>query len=506
VSSDEGGDPSRRIEDWIVGNLGDDGPDPTEDLWNDLIGRISPARKARPGRGRGSRPEAAGDGWDWFRLTRRRGITVVSLTDPILIKEQALRELADDLFALIEAGHHRMILNLAAVERLSSWVVGAMAEACRRCGSAPGGALKVCGLRPSLAAIFSITGLAREIDVYPDETSAVDAVWPDPPTLRPLPIAVLSVLTRASDPTSAGDGAGERARDRSSEATTTGTAEQGGLNAMSGARLVVQVGPLKDRAFAVNAARFVIGRDPSCSLRPNSQSVSRFHAAIEAREGRFFLRDLGSTNGTILNGRTLRGDEAEVAHGDRIQVGPIVLALILDPDREPLAEVEDLVAGWLCDDPTGPQLFSDDAPGTEDLPALGESDGAAPWKVEVVEDVVIVTPLTPDLDGEPLVNRLRTDLLALFEAAVPRRVAVNLMHVGHISGRAIGVLVAHHLRLDRAGGALRLCEAKPRVAALLEQVRLAMLIDYFPTVDDAVLAGWGEPSGEPLVGKVESEG
>ncbi len=483
VPTEDAGDVSRRIEDWIVGNLGEDGADPAEDLWSDLLGRMSPARNGRPGRGRA---ETAGSGWAWFRLSRRHGITVVSLTDAVLLKEKALSEMAEDLFALIEAGHHRIILNVAAVERLSSWVVGAVAEACRRCRAAPGGALKVCGLRPSVAAIFTITGLDREIERYPNETAAIDSDWPLTPVLRPLPIDILSVLTRAADANRADN---TRAAESWNETTTTETAQQKGLNAMPGAWLVAQVGPSKDRAFAVDN-RFVIGRDQSCSLRPNSEAVSRFHAALEAREGRFFLRDLGSTNGTILNGRLIKNRDVELANGDRIQVGPIILALALRPARKPSAAVEELVASWLVDHPQGTRPTPEDATPAEDSAEIGET---APWKIEVVEDVVIVTPLTPGLDGEPLINRLRNDLFALFEAGLPRRVAFNLTHVGHISGRAIGVLVAHHLRLDRVGGALRLCEANPRVAALLEQVRLAMIIEYFSTVDDAVLAGWSTP-------------
>ena len=41
--------------------------------------------------------------WARFRLDRRRGITVLVLTDQTLIKEQHLCELADDLLALVEA-------------------------------------------------------------------------------------------------------------------------------------------------------------------------------------------------------------------------------------------------------------------------------------------------------------------------------------------------------------------------------------------------------------------
>ena len=59
------------------------------------------------------------------------------------------------------------------------------------------------------------------------------------------------------------------------------------------------------------------------------------------------------------------------------------------------------------------------------------------------------------------------------------------------------MLVAHYLKLDRVGGALRICQAKPRVASLLEQIRLEMLVECHPTVDDAILLTWPEASNTP---------
>jgi anti-anti-sigma factor len=259
---------------------------------------------------------------------------------------------------------------------------------------------------------------------------------------------------------------------------------------MSPVRLIAQVGPSRGRAVSVVGPRFVIGRDPSCQLRAAAAAVSRFHAAIERRGGRMVLLDLGSTNGTLLNGRPIRGEEAELRTGDRVQVGPLVFSLAVGDSREEPAVVEDLVASWLRDRVHDEPADDGGAAATEDFAVSEQPDGPAPLKQEVIEDVVVVTPLVPDLDGDTATDALRAELLNLFERPVPRRVVVNLRYVGHLSGRAIGVLVAHHLRLDRAGGALRVCEAHARVAALLEQVQLAMMVECHPTLDDAVLTAW----------------
>jgi len=73
---------------------------------------------------------------------------------------------------------------------------------------------------------------------------------------------------------------------------------------------------------------------------------------------------------------------------------------------------------------------------------------------------------------------------------VPRQVVVNFEYIRRFSGHAIGVLLAHHLRLDRAGGALRTCRAHARVMAILHQVNLTMLVECHPTLDEAVLGAW----------------
>ena len=138
---------------------------------------------------------------------------------------------------------------------------------------------------------------------------------------------------------------------------------------------------------------------------------------------------------------------------------------------------------------------------TDDFPTLGTPGGSVTFKHELIQDVVVVTPIAADLDGEPTLKLLRAELQNLFEGMNSRRMVVNLTHVSHLSGRAIGVLLAHHLKLDRSGGALRVCQAHARVDAVLEQVHLGMLIECYPTLEDAVLDVWPrrDASGSPAI-------
>ena len=252
----------------------------------------------------------------------------------------------------------------------------------------------------------------------------------------------------------------------------------------------MQVGSSEGRTVTVSSHRLLIGRDRGCQLRLGSVQVSKQHAAIERRDGKVFLRDLGSTNGTLINGRNIRDVEVEIHHEDQIQIGPVVATVVFGT-----APVTAAIFPSLADEPT--ELETRSAPRsrpsrstTEELPFLDENDPASCIKHEVIEDVLVITPRLPELADEGTLEALRSRLQSLFEEPLPRRVVVNLEFVNHLSRRAIALLLAHHFRLEWSGGSLRICQAHARIIALLDQVRLTMLVDCYPTLDEAVLATW----------------
>ncbi|MEU9619298.1 FHA domain-containing protein [Streptomyces sp. NPDC088251] len=63
-----------------------------------------------------------------------------------------------------------------------------------------------------------------------------------------------------------------------------------------------------------------IGRDPGNGLRLNHLTVSRLHAELTAQGGSWLLRDLGSTNGTCVNGQRVIGT-VPVREGDQVSFG-----------------------------------------------------------------------------------------------------------------------------------------------------------------------------------------
>ena len=76
--------------------------------------------------------------------------------------------------------------------------------------------------------------------------------------------------------------------------------------------------------YELSPQETVLGRHPDCTIQLQSNMVSRRHARVVARDGRHFVEDLGSGNGTYLNGQRIDG-AVELKHNDRIKLGPILL-------------------------------------------------------------------------------------------------------------------------------------------------------------------------------------
>jgi pSer/pThr/pTyr-binding forkhead associated (FHA) protein len=87
-------------------------------------------------------------------------------------------------------------------------------------------------------------------------------------------------------------------------------------------RLVFLIhGPQWGQSFEISIPELIVGRHPWCQLRSTSRVVSRRHCTLLAREDRLFVRDLRSTNGTLVNGQRVRGEQ-ELHDGDCLLIGP----------------------------------------------------------------------------------------------------------------------------------------------------------------------------------------
>ena len=108
--------------------------------------------------------------------------------------------------------------------------------------------------------------------------------------------------------------------------------------------LVVASGVHQGKVIPILGPQFLVGRDPECQLRPASQAVSKQHCAVLIRDGKVYVQDYGSTNGTVVNDAVVRGEEIPVANNDSVKIGPLDFTLRIEasvptPDGTPLPEL-----------------------------------------------------------------------------------------------------------------------------------------------------------------------
>ena len=353
-----------------------------------------------------------------LRLGECEGITLVELLSKgkAIVEDEVVAAIAQELFALIDGGRERIVLNFKNIERISIQAVSAVIDAHRHCVDR-GGMLKVCKLRPLAVEMFQATARKR-IEIYSDEWNAIDSDWPEksqlelddlalvpknasakvdpflsPPTSKPIPKTEPARPNPAPSPATGASANAEAAvRIAASvrpgiatpvqppaqpktianpQSTTSGSAVRITANTSDPASppalavgLEVLVGKSKGQIVEILTNRFVIGRDPRCQLRPNSDSISRIHTKIEQRDGKVFVRDLGAVNGTVINGNVLHAQEIEARNGDQLQVGPLVFLFHIKPRIPALetAQVDDFVASWVLEEgnaqPESPTSFA----------------------------------------------------------------------------------------------------------------------------------------------------
>jgi CRP-like cAMP-binding protein len=116
-------------------------------------------------------------------------------------------------------------------------------------------------------------------------------------------------------------------------ATTAMTGTESSNNGFHRGVLMVRTGPSAGLRFDINAPRIIVGRrgsDTSTDLfvpamMIDDGRVSRQHLEIVAKPDGLYARDLGSANGSWLNGRQLRGEPVRLEDGAEIQLGPDTL-------------------------------------------------------------------------------------------------------------------------------------------------------------------------------------
>src|SRR5512138_3629502 len=93
---------------------------------------------------------------------------------------------------------------------------------------------------------------------------------------------------------------------------------------LSLASVRIKAGPNSGKEVSLLDGETIIGRVEPANIEINHPEVSRRHARIVCRDGVYYLTDLGSKNGTQINGEPVIG-EHRLSHGDKIELGTGVI-------------------------------------------------------------------------------------------------------------------------------------------------------------------------------------
>jgi len=119
-------------------------------------------------------------------------------------------------------------------------------------------------------------------------------------------------------------------------------------------KLVVASGKSAGRAISIKRSTLLIGRAEECDVRPLSEDVSRRHCAIHVGPADVWAEDLGSRNGTFVNGVRIT-EKTRLCDGDLIRVG--ALELKVSCAKPAAVGAEDDVSKWLMADDAPAGMF-----------------------------------------------------------------------------------------------------------------------------------------------------
>lgn len=103
---------------------------------------------------------------------------------------------------------------------------------------------------------------------------------------------------------------------------------------MSQFQFVMRSGPTPGVTYPLEGDQLTIGRDASNAIAINDAEVSRKHSRLSFQGGKYVLEDLGSTNGTFVNGQRLSGP-AVLKPGDVVSLGEQIVLMYDSINMDP---------------------------------------------------------------------------------------------------------------------------------------------------------------------------
>jgi pSer/pThr/pTyr-binding forkhead associated (FHA) protein len=192
-------------------------------------------------------------------------------------------------------------------------------------------------------------------------------------------------------------------------------------------QLVVVQGKPEGKTIPLAIPQFKIGRGVGCQLKPNDDQVSREHSLFEVTSDSVFIQDLGSRNGTEVNGKKLSPhDPLRLKNGDLVKIGaltfavsiegaPVSAAAVAAPPTKKAGSLDDVnhedIGSWLVSDPSKEMpdrpsgVYGGETLTIESFKMKDSPDSKAIPVVKVIAPVPVPTP-----EPEPEVEEVEEEV------------------------------------------------------------------------------------------------
>ena len=166
------------------------------------------------------------------------------------------------------------------------------------------------------------------------------------------------------------------------------------------ATLFVMQGRDKGKRYELRSLPLTLGRDGSNRIQLADSEVSRRHAEVRQLHEGYALLDLGSSNGTTVNGEKI--DERRLVNGDRVQLGRTLLIFTDADDRSSANVIHDVDIVGLSDPAGG---LRGEVAGSRIVKSVGHESGSQIFGM-------------PDIADSPWLARARSNLQIMYRTAL----------------------------------------------------------------------------------------
>jgi len=168
-------------------------------------------------------------------------------------------------------------------------------------------------------------------------------------------------------------------------------------------QLTMRSGPTPGKTYQLDQEETIVGRDLANDIAISDPEVSRRHARFMRKDENFLIEDLGSTNGTFLNGERISSPQ-QLRSGDVITLGENVVMVFekssYDPDAtvvssqavqpEPTAYRQQAPMPQAYQPPAEPDAYKRPEHPEQPVPVEGEKEGFPTWLVILIIAIVVI--------------------------------------------------------------------------------------------------------------------